>query len=45
MEYVDTETTNRFYYRNELVLRVSDDKRETGKVTTTKNVYHRQHLR
>lgn len=25
MEYVDPETLNRFFYKNELVLRVSDD--------------------
>lgn len=32
MEYTDPETLNRFYYRNELVLRVSEDAKDTGKV-------------
>lgn len=32
MEYVDTETLNRFFYRNELVLRVAEDVKAKGKV-------------
>lgn len=31
MEYVDTETFNRFFYRNELVLRVSEDIKDKDK--------------
>lgn len=33
MEYVDAETFNRFFYRNELVLRVAEDIKDTGKVS------------
>lgn len=30
MEYVDPETHNRFYYRNELVLKTAEDKQKSS---------------
>lgn len=40
MEYVDTETLNRFFYRNELVLRVTEgaEGSDKGKVKFTLQV-------